>query len=197
VGSLSLEPSRGAAVGPDELAEAIVYFVPDQISDKPSALRREVVTRNKRFEPSTLVVPVGSIVVFPNRDVVLHNVFSLSPDAEFDLGLYGPGENREIRLDRAAVVRVHCNVHHSMQTDIVVVDTPYFTQVPADGRFRLGELPRGPGTLHLWHPRAQPTSVKLTLPIDRPLALALVATKPRVPAHTNKDGDSYRAALER
>ncbi len=196
-GKLSLEPSRGADVAAGETAEAVVYFIPDGASRKPAAQRREVLTRNKRFEPSSLIVPTGSVVAFPNRDLVLHNVFSLSPNTEFDLGLYGPGDSREVRLDQPGVVRVHCNVHHSMQTDIVVVDTAHFAQVSASGAFELADLPAGSGTLHVWHPRAQPNSLKLSLPLTRPLSLALVATKPRVPPHTNKDGDSYRAALGR
>ncbi|MCK7595232.1 cupredoxin domain-containing protein [Pseudomarimonas salicorniae] len=174
-----------------------MYFVPEARSAKAPALRREVITRNKRFEPSTLVVPVGSVVVFPNQDVVLHNVFSLSAGAEFDLGLYGPSESREIQLDRPGVVRVHCNVHHSMQTDVIVVDTPFYAQLSADGTFSLRKVPAGAGTLHIWHPRAEPATSRLTLPLKRPLSLALVATKPRVPPHTNKDGESYRAALGR
>jgi hypothetical protein len=36
-----------------------------------------------------LVIPVGSTVSFPNHDPFNHNVFSLSDEQPFDLGLYG------------------------------------------------------------------------------------------------------------
>ena len=37
--------------------------------------RLRIVQQNKRFEPSFLVVPVGSVVDFPNLDPFFHNVF--------------------------------------------------------------------------------------------------------------------------
>ena len=39
--------------------------------------RVRLVQKNKSFEPHVLVVPVGSLVEFPNRDPFFHNVFSL------------------------------------------------------------------------------------------------------------------------
>ena len=36
---------------------------------------------------------------------------------------------------------------------LLVVDTPYFTQVNGDGSARLAQLPAGKYRLHLWHPR--------------------------------------------
>src|SRR5581483_6692339 len=37
----------------------------------------KLVQHNKSFEPHLLVVPVGAVVEFPNRDPFFHNVFSL------------------------------------------------------------------------------------------------------------------------
>src|ERR1700730_12892988 len=47
-------------------------------------VRYRLLQHNKRFEPGLLVVPVGSVVDFPNVDPGVHNVFFLSP-AESDL----------------------------------------------------------------------------------------------------------------
>ena len=49
---------------------------------------------DKEFSPHVLVVPVGSTVSFPNHDPFNHNVFSLSEENPFDLGLYGRDEVR-------------------------------------------------------------------------------------------------------
>src|SRR5579872_7476019 len=38
----------------------------------------------RRFSPDVLVVPVGSVVAFPNMDPIFHNVFSLSRPQTFD-----------------------------------------------------------------------------------------------------------------
>ena len=51
--------------------------------------------RNKSFEPHVLVVPVGSVVEFPNRDPFFHNVFSLFDGKRFDLGLYEAGTHSQ------------------------------------------------------------------------------------------------------
>jgi plastocyanin len=49
----------------------------------------EITTSEKSFSPHVLVVPAGSTVSFPNHDPFNHNVFSLSEEQPFDLGLYG------------------------------------------------------------------------------------------------------------
>src|ERR1700694_1811421 len=65
----------------------------------PSANPR-LVQKNKSFDPHILVVPVGSMVEFPNRDPFFHNVFSLFEGKRFDLGLYEAGTMRMVRFAR-------------------------------------------------------------------------------------------------
>src|SRR5213594_1154048 len=60
-----------------------------------------VITQGKEFRPRVVVVPVGSTVTFPNEDPFNHNVFSLSEEGAFDLGLYGRGQAKSTRLTRA------------------------------------------------------------------------------------------------
>ena len=77
-------------------------------------MQAEISTAEKAFSPHVLVLPVGSTVAFPNHDPFNHNVFSLSEEQPFDLGLYGRGEARSIKLERAGIIRVYCNVHSQM-----------------------------------------------------------------------------------
>lgn len=196
-GTIELEAGSGATVEAAEVADVLLYFVPDGGAPKPAPAKSQVATRNKRFEPATLIITAGSTVAFPNQDVVLHNAFSLTPSTPFDLGIYGPGQSREVTFTRPGIVRVHCNVHHSMQTDVLVVDTPYFARADASGKFLMKGVPAGSGKLFLWHPRASLESRPLKLPAAKDLRLSLVATKPRVPPHGNKDGQSYRADAAR
>ncbi len=37
----------------------------------------ELVQRNKSFEPHVIVVQVGSLIQFPNKDPFFHNIFSM------------------------------------------------------------------------------------------------------------------------
>jgi hypothetical protein len=158
-----------------DIAAAVVYFVPDAGGKRPAPGRFLMYTKGKRFDPELLVVPLGSTVAFPNNDPVRHNVYSQTPGAAFDLGFYGEGEAPEHVFDRPGLVVVNCNVHHAMQAQIFVVPSAYYTRPDAQGRWRLDGLPAGRGTLHFWHPRAQPASLVLALPTDLVVERTLAA----------------------
>jgi len=175
-----------------EVAAAIVYFVPDQRPAVAAPVRAEITTRNRRFAPRTLAVPVGSSVSFPNEDPIQHNVFSLSPGNRFDLGRYGKGESRGTKLSTPGVVRLFCNVHRDMAATVLVLDTPYYARVGSQGEFSIDGAPAGPGTLHVWHPRAEPWQKAVMLPLDDALDVRLSVTLPAVPAHFDKFGRPYR-----
>ena len=175
-----------------EVAAAQVYFTPEtQVAPPAAGQTYEIVTVRKEFVPRVLTVPVGGTVRFPNQDVILHNVFSVSGKNRFDLGLYRRGEGKSVTFEHPGVVRVFCNVHHSMVAYVLVVETPYVTNPDADGRFSLSSLPAGAGTLTVWHERAEPFSKRITLPLREPLEVQLEVSKPRVPRHTNKFGKPY------
>ena len=153
-GRVDLVPGPRQAVIPGEVSEGVVYFLPQSGAKRVQPGRFSVDTQTKGFSPATLVVPADSVVAFPNRDQILHNGYSKSPAAAFDLGTYGPGEVREARLPRAGLVQVNCNVHQGMRATVLVLDTPYYTRPLADGpgelRFEPGEPPHlvfdhGPG----------------------------------------------------
>lgn len=188
-GTVELVQRRGS----DAPDSTVVYFTPQELVAGPAAAGSyEVVTANKEFLPRVSVVPVGSTVAFPNQDPILHNVFSVSGENAFDLGLYPRGPGERVRFDQPGVVRVFCNVHQSMVAFILVLGTPHSVVPARDGRFRLDGLPAGPGTLTVWHERAEPLSLELTLPVREPLELALELTRPRVPRHLNKLGQPYQ-----
>ncbi len=190
-GRITLEKSAGGKAS-REVQTAQVYFTPQKpVEVKPPDEAFEVVTVRKEFTPRTLAVPVGSTVRFPNQDVILHNVFSVSGKNRFDLGLYKRDAGKDTVFKHPGVVRIFCNVHHSMVAYVVVVNTPFYTSPSFDGQFQLTGLPDGPGTLTVWHERSEPTTRELTLPLTEPLEIQLSVSKPRVPRHTNKFGKPY------
>jgi plastocyanin len=152
-----------------------------------------MVTRKKEFVPRVLAVPVGSTVWFPNEDPILHNVFSVSGENRFDLGLYRKGPGKSWKLQKPGVVRVFCNVHHSMVAYIVVLDSPYFALPDGAGNFTLKGVPDGAGTLEVWHEQAELTRLETRVPAPAALFARLEVSKPRLPAHLNKNGQSYRS----
>ncbi len=192
-GQISLDQSklkRQNAV----IDETIVFFEPlNALSSQLPITDTAISTQNKQFKPNVLAITKGSTVDFPNMDRILHNVFSVSPISEFDLGLYSAGTSKSVTFNEAGVIYVHCNVHHSMQADILVLDTPYFTQVDKNGYFELNDLPDLAGTLKTWHPRANIESVEITGNSNHQnIQQTVLISRPEVPKHRNKFGNSYR-----
>ncbi|MEM1205237.1 MAG: carboxypeptidase regulatory-like domain-containing protein [Acidobacteriota bacterium] len=175
-----------------EARHAVVYFRPQEpVEVEPAAEPFEIATVRKEFLPRVLTVPVGSTVRFPNQDPILHNVFSVSGKNRFDLGLYRGGEAKGTVFHEPGIVRVFCNVHHSMVAYVVVVDTPYYATLDSQGAFEITGLPPGPGELTVWHERAEPKTLRYVVGSGGTLDLELAITKPRVPRHRNKFGKPY------
>jgi plastocyanin len=153
----------------------------------------EMATENKQFVPRLVLLPVGSTVGFPNHDPFNHNVFSLSPEAPFDLGLYGRGGVKRVTFGKPGIIRVFCNVHAQMRALIVVRETGLVTQPGADGSFKLEQVPPGDYVLHAWHERAPEVtqSLRVGAAASEPLSLTLDARGYRFVQHKDKNGRSY------
>jgi len=178
-GRIELIGSGGNKVDARDLADTVVYFVPES-APKPQPRRHTMYTQGKAFDPALLVVTVGSTVAFPNSDPIRHNVYSATPGSAFDLGFYGEGEAREHVFTQPGLVVVNCNVHHVMQAQVLVLPTSHYTRADATGGYRLENLPATRGTLHVWHPRAQPSELSVALPTPAAVNRKIVLTKPRV-----------------
>lgn len=186
------EPRSKAGAGAAEMASTVVFFQPETGARvEPSAKAVEMVTEDKRFAPRVVAVTAGTTVRFPNRDPILHNVFSVSPGNAFDLGFYRQGDGKEWRFERPGLVRVYCNVHYEMVGYVLVLDTPYFVFPDPDGSFVLDDLPSGTGRLTVWHERARPWSRRVSVPNAAALHISLTLDRPRVPKHQDKSGKPY------
>jgi plastocyanin len=175
-----------------DVAQAVVWLAgADAPAGAPTQV--EMATEGKQFVPRMLVLALGSTVTFPNHDPFNHNVFSLSPEATFDMGLYGRGEAKTAAFNRAGVVRVYCNVHAQMRGLVLVLESQLHAQPGGDGGFRLEGIPAGDYSLHAWHERAgeviQP--LKVTDRALPPVVLTLDARGYRLVQHKDKNGQSY------
>ena len=184
--------SGDALLRVSESQEAVIYFrsrAPMQATTRDTPYLMS--TRRKQFSPRILTITAGDSVRFPNEDPILHNVFSLSPENAFDTGQYGQGEGRTTEFRKPGLVRVYCNVHHSMYGFILVLDTPFHTRTDSLGRFKLTDLPDGEGELVVFHDRGAPLRQKVVVGQSAPMALTLELNRRKVPAHTNKFGKPY------
>ena len=184
--------SGGEALRATEAADAIVYYRPKTpVVAKPSADPVLMVTRRKQFVPHVLAVAAGTTVRFPNEDPILHNVFSHSPNNTFDAGLYGAGDGWTQKFDAPGLVKVFCNVHHSMYGYVLVLDTPFFVRPDAQGHFELAGVPDGDGEIVAFHDRGDPHRERITIAGDRKVDIRLDLDQRKVPPHMNKFGKPY------
>jgi plastocyanin len=162
------------------------------------AKKFQLVQHNKSFQPHVLVVPVGSVVDFPNRDPFFHNVFSLFDGKRFDLGLYEAGASNSVRFDRLGVSFLFCNIHPEMSAVVVAVDTPYYGLSDRKGNITIQNVPDGRYELHVWYERSLPEDLKaLTRTVNvssssNELGTIQVPENPSfTSAHKNKYGQDY------
>jgi plastocyanin len=120
----------------------------------------QLVQSHKRFDPHLLVVPVGSLVDFPNKDPFFHNVFSLFDGKRFDLGLYAAGSTRSVKFDRPGVSFIFCNIHPQMSAVVVTMKTPYYGVTNKAGKVHISGVPDGRYQIQIWSERALPATLK-------------------------------------
>jgi len=185
-----------------DASEVVVWLVPTAASlQKVSATSQKahyrLLQRNKRFEPNLLVIPVGSIVDFPNADPWFHNVFSLYRGKRFDLGLYQAGAQRSVKFDRIGPSYLFCNIHPEMTGVVLVVDSDFFGITDKAGRYSIADVPPGRYIVHVWYENATPESLKN---LQRSVAIEdgndtmptiSVAVAKQQEDHKNKYGQEY------
>jgi plastocyanin len=197
------KPEKGAKATVDA-SDIVVWLKPLEAAggnegvEASRPVKFQLVQHNKTFLPHVLVVPVGTVVDFPNRDPFFHNVFSLFDGKRFDLGLYEAGASNSVRFDRLGVSFLFCNIHPEMSAVVVAVDTPYYSLSDRKGNQTIHNVPDGRYELHVWYERSLPDQLKnLTRVVtisasSKELGTIQVPENPSfTPVHKNKYGQDY------
>jgi plastocyanin len=166
--------------------------------DTTKRVRYRLLQHNKRFEPGLLVVPLGSVVDFPNADPWFHNVFSLYRGKRFDLGLYQAGSQKSVRFDRIGPSYLFCNIHPEMTGVVLAIDSELFAVTGKNGRYSITGVAPGKYVLHVWYESAAPESLQalqreMTIQSEnQPMpAISVRATFRARTEHKNKYGQDY------
>jgi len=170
--ALAANATRAASVevqvrdaGGNPLGDAAVYAVPSSGGSETRNARAAIEQVDREFVPYVTVIQVGTTVTFPNRDPILHHVYSFSPAKSFEIKLYTGKSPSEVVFDKSGVVTLGCNIHDWMVGYVVIVPTPYFAKTDATGGVRLRDMPAGTYEVRAWHPQqrtpAQAQSVSL------------------------------------
>src|SRR5437879_3247732 len=184
-----------------EAVNVVLWLTPaSETPDSPAAeamQRARLAQHNKSFEPHVVVVPVGSVVAFPNHDPFFHNVFSLFEGKRFDLGLYEAGTTRDVHFDKRGISYIFCNIHPEMSAVVVAVDTPYYGISDQRGQVVIAGVPIGKYMLRVWHESALPASLNdldrdFTICLDTSIVGLLRLTEVSLPqGHKNLYGRDY------
>ncbi len=184
VAYLESHPALGAAtatLGPPPDAPALA---------KKSAT---ITQRDTEFLPDAVIVRKGARVTFPNKDKVYHNVFSVSPGNEFDLGLFRGGERRTISMRRPGEVDVYCNIHPNMAAKVLVVPNRFHAVADASGAFAIEGVPAGRYVLVGWSATHEPQRREVVVEAGG-AARVEMTLQPRAAEsrhHLNKEGQPY------
>ena len=149
-----------------DAGNVVLWLTPAENTASPSSPANggsqhpRLIQRNKSFDPHVLVVPVGSVVEFPNRDPFFHNVFSLFEGKRFDLGLYEAGSTRDVRFDKPGVSYIFCNIHAEMSAVVIALNTRYYGISDQRGEVVIPSVPPGRYTLRIWYEAALPETLK-------------------------------------
>jgi hypothetical protein len=135
------------------LPSAVVWLKP--LADSlpvpfPTGREYTLLQKGRMFKPHLLVIPVGSVVQFPNRDPFFHNVFSLFDGKRFDLGLYEAGSTKSVSFSREGVSYIFCNIHPEMSAVILALSTTFYAIADVHGAFQIANVPVGDYEMHVW-----------------------------------------------
>lgn len=130
----------------------IISFHPLDFTPELAATPRAIMNQmEKTFVPKVLPITKGSTVEFLNSDTEVHNIFSMTPRATFNIGRRQPGKSVPQLIDKVGVVDLKCDIHCGMNAAILSLDTPYFTKVNASGSYEVDGLPDGNYRIQVYH----------------------------------------------
>lgn|GEM_PF-757454 len=133
--------------------EPVAYVYVENVPAPPVKDQHQVIEQvGKKFVPAWAVVQRGTVISFPNRDNIYHNVFSLSSGNSFDLGLYSGGEAKSHTFNDPGEVEIYCNIHPQMAASTLVVPNRLYAKVRPDGSFEIPGVPAGKRKVVAWAP---------------------------------------------
>src|SRR6266702_8263183 len=184
-----------------DAGNVVLWLTPvAETPDSPAAeamQRARLAQHNKSFDPHVVVVPVGSVVAFPNHDPFFHNVFSLFEGKRFDLGLYEAGTTRDVHFDKRGISYIFCNIHPEMSAVVIALDTPYYAVSNGHGELVIPGVPAGRYLLRVWSEASLPENLRgmareITVSESTPSLGIIRLTGTDLPhTHKNKYGQDY------
>jgi hypothetical protein len=136
----------------------------------------KILQKDAAFIPRVVPVIPGTVVQFINKDNFFHNVFSLTRGANFNIGRRATNVVVGQKINKLGEIKIFCDIHAQMNAVILSLDTPYFTRVEPNGKYKLGNLPPGNYLIKAYHPdfpeMREPVTVKAEETIIKDFSLS-------------------------
>jgi plastocyanin len=169
------------------LADAVVTLTPEggeSAGGKTQPRDHFIDQQDETFVPFVEVVAVGDQVIFRNSDRTRHHVYSFSPLATFEYVLTPGASSPPVKLLKAGVVAVGCNIHDFMLNYLYVTDSRWSGKSDANGALAIADLPAGAYLAKFWHPKLRPGSAQPTQKVTVTGENATIAVSlPALPDH--------------
>lgn len=149
--------------------------------------------KGQRFSPRVFPISKGTSINFLNDDGIFHNVFSLSKTKPFDLGIYPSGAEKHVQFDQPGLVKVYCNIHPNMISNVLVLNNPLFSKTDANGNYEIKNIPEGSFTMRVWYELGDDVRREINIKKGGRLEENFILTKNKyIKKHSNKFGKPYR-----
>lgn len=173
-------------------ADGFVYLVPVSRGKRvaPKPITKAIEQKDRKFIPKRVVVPMGSIVEFPNKDRETHNVFSPTPPV-FDLKKYDGGISKSWQFRDEGEYEIYCDLHVEMNAKVKVVDSDRILPI-VNGAFSFAGVPAGKYRIFAWAPDSDESKDTITVVAGETTKvpqLNVQLGKPK--SHRRKDGTDY------
>jgi len=165
------------------LRDAIITF-PSHIKAKPKT--HKITQKKYMFLPSSSIINIGDTVVFPNKDNVMHHIYSFSETGFFEIYANKGDDKQSYTFNKSGIAILGCNIHDSMTGYIHILHNESSKKTNRKGEVKFNDgIPK---KLQLWHPNiAGNKSTRVDLAIEkikrkRWIAKTNIANLPQVKA---------------
>lgn len=192
-GTISVFDRDGNVVA--DAADIVVFVDGPTKTQAASKSAIPIVThKGRRFEPRVLPIVAGSKVNFFNDDSIFHNVFSLSKPNPFDLGIYPQNSSKFVTFPSPGLVKVFCNIHPKMISNILVLNNQYFSLTNTAGEYEISAVPPGRYSLRVWSELGDEVSKDVVIEDSETATIDFsVRQNQRLRKHRNKFGKPYKS----
>jgi plastocyanin len=126
------------------IADAVVTITDIKKGKKIELKKVTLDQQGCQYHPHVVAFPIGSTVEIINPDGILHNIHSYSKvNSAFNMAQPKFKKTIEVKIDKAEVIEVKCDVHGWMEGWLVATETPYFAVTDDSGSFKLENVPAG------------------------------------------------------